>query len=219
LGYQISNYCNFTWLNGSFMLDWMIHNLDVCCWAKQAWPVSVQGMGGRQARQDKDQLFDHYWAEFAFADGARLFAQGQHIDQCFDFFGSRIEGTTGCGVLGEGQPKPRLFTGHQPASENLLWSYRGPECDAYQHELDLLFDAIRNDKPYNETERSAKSCFTGIMARMACESGQLIQWDQALASEHELAPGLADWTWDNNHCVQPDAQGNYPIAMPGQSKA
>jgi predicted dehydrogenase len=216
LAYQISNYCCFTWLNGSFLVDWMIHNIDVCCWALQAWPVSVQGMGGRQTRQDKDQLWDHYWAEFSFHDGARLFAQGRHVEQCWDFFGSRIEGTAGCGLLGEGQPKPRLFKSLEPTSENLLWSYKGPECDAYQHELDLLFDAIRNDKPYNETERSAKSCFTAIMGRMACESGKLIEWDQALASDHQLAPGLADWTWAHNQCPKPDPQGNYPLAMPGK---
>ena len=29
LAHQIRNYSNFTWLNGSFVLDWLIHNLDV----------------------------------------------------------------------------------------------------------------------------------------------------------------------------------------------
>ncbi len=50
LAYQIANYSCFTWLNGTFLEDWLIHNIDVCCWAKNAWPVSVQGMGGRQVR-------------------------------------------------------------------------------------------------------------------------------------------------------------------------
>ncbi len=46
LANQIHNYSCYTWLNGSFILDWLIHNLDVCCWAKDAWPVSAQGQGG-----------------------------------------------------------------------------------------------------------------------------------------------------------------------------
>ena len=50
LGHQIRNYSNFTWINGSFLLDWLIHDIDVCCWIKDAWPVSVQGHGGRQVR-------------------------------------------------------------------------------------------------------------------------------------------------------------------------
>lgn len=219
LAHQIANYSNFTWLNGSFIVDWLIHNIDVCCWIKNGWPVSVQGMGGRQVRREPDQLFDHYAAEFTFADGARLLAQGRHMTNCWDFFGDLIQGTKGCAVLGEGQPKPRLFKGHQPVSENLLWSYKGPEWDHYQYEHDLLFDAIRNDQPYNETERCAKSCLTAIMGRMACESGKQITWDEALASDVELAPGLAELKWDGEPPARPGPDGSYAVAMPGQTRA
>jgi predicted dehydrogenase len=218
LAYQIANYSCFTWLNGSFLLDWLIHNLDVCCWIKNAWPVSVQGMGGRQVRRDPDQLFDHYLAEYTFPDGTRLAAQGRHINNCYDFFGSVIHGTTGCAVLGEGQPEPRIFKGHKQDSEKLAWRYKGPKCDHYQREHDLLFEAIRNDKPYNEAERCAQACLTGIMGRMACESGRLITRDEALASTIELAPGLDKFTQNSNPPAMPDAHGQYPIAVPGQTQ-
>jgi len=219
LAYQITNYSNFTWLNGSFIVDWLIHNIDVCCWIKNDWPVSVQGMGGRQVRQEPDQLFDHYAAEYTFADGTRLLAQGRHMTNCWDLFGDIIQGTSGSAILGEGQPKPRLFKDHRQNSENLIWSYKGPDCDHYQREHDLLFDAIRNDKPYNETERCAKSCLTAIMGRMACESGKLITWDQAFASNLQLAPGLDDYTWDSEPPAMPNPTGHYPVAMPGQTQA
>ncbi len=216
LAHQITNYSNFTWLNGSFIVDWLIHNIDVCCWAKNGWPVSVQGMGGRQVRQEPDQLFDHYEAEFTFEDGTRMLAQARHMTNCWDFFGDFIQGTKGCAVLGEGQPKPRIFKGHKPTSENVVWNYKGPDCDHYQHEHDLLFDAIRNDKPYNETERCARSCLTAIMGRMACESGQQISWDEAFASNVELAPGLADLKWDSDPPAKPGSDGKYEVAMPGR---
>jgi predicted dehydrogenase len=219
LAYQIANYSCFTWLNGSFIVDWLIHNIDVCCWVKNDWPVSVQGMGGRQVRRDADQLFDHYGAEYSFADGTRMFAQGRHIANCWDFFGDIIHGAKGSGILGEGQPKPRLFKGHKQTPENVIWSYKGPDWDHYQYEHDLLFDAIRNDKPYNETERCAKSCFTAIMGRMACESGNLINWQEALASEVQLAPGLENCAWDSASApAKAHADGSYDIAMPGQTK-
>jgi myo-inositol 2-dehydrogenase / D-chiro-inositol 1-dehydrogenase len=218
LAYQIANYSCFTWLNGSFIVDWLIHNIDVCCWVKDAWPVSVQGMGGRQVRKDADQLFDHYGAEYTFPDGTRMYAQGRHQTKCYDFFGDIIQGAKGSAVLGEGQPRPRIFKGHKQSSQDVIWEYKGAPCDAYQVEHDLLADAIRNDKPYNETERCAKSCFTAIMGRMACESGQVINWEEALASTVELAPGLDNQTWDGNPPVAPDSQGQYPIAMPGQTQ-
>jgi myo-inositol 2-dehydrogenase / D-chiro-inositol 1-dehydrogenase len=60
---------------------------------------------------------------------------------------------------------------------------------------------------------------TGIMGRMAAESGQKIMWDEAFNSQLELAPGLEKITsLDAAAPVMPDADGHYPIAMPGSTK-
>ncbi len=217
MAHQIRNYSNFTWVNGSFILDWLIHNIDVCCWCKDAWPVAAQGQGGRQTRTHADQLFDHYAVEYHFADGTRLFAQGRHMDNCWGFFGDHIHGTKGCAELGEGISNPRIFKGHNVEPDNLVWRYKGPRCNAYQVEHDLLFNAIRQDKPYNETVRSCNAAMAGILGRMAAESGQLIKWDDALASNLELAPGIENFTMNSNPPVMPDNQGNYPVAMPGKT--
>jgi myo-inositol 2-dehydrogenase / D-chiro-inositol 1-dehydrogenase len=218
LAHQIRNYSNFTWLNGSFLLDWLIHNLDICCWLKGAWPVSVQGQGGRQVRTEPDQLFDHYMAEYTFPDGTRLVAQGRHMDECWGFFGDVIHGAKGCAVLGEGVTDPRIFKGHQPTTPNLIWKYNGPVCHHYQVEHDLLFDAIRKDKPYNEAERSARAAMVGIIGRMAVESGKVVTWDEAMASNLELAPGLDCLTLDSPPPAKPDARGQYAVAKPGFTK-
>ncbi len=219
LAHQITNYSNYTWLNGSFLVDWLIHNIDVCCWAKQAWPKSAQGMGGRQVRTEPDQLFDHVACEFTFPDGTKMFAQGRHQSGCHDFFGDVLHGAKGCAVLGEGQTKPRLFQGHEPVSDRVLWNYRGEPCDHYQREHDLLFDAIRQDRAWNEVDRSVRSCMTAIMGRMAVESGRMLTWDEALNSTAQLAPHLDEIrSLDDAAPVQPDSHGRYPVAMPGQSK-
>lgn len=218
LAHQIRNYSSFTWLNGSFLLDWLIHNLDVCCWVKNAWPVSAQGQGGRQVRAEPDQVFDHYAVEYAFADGTRLFAQGRHIADCWGFFGDVIHGSKGSAVLGEGITHPRIYRQHRQSPENVIWEYKGPGFSHYQYEHDLLFEAIRQDKPCNEADRCVKAAMVGILGRMAAESGNMITWDEALASNLELAPGLDQYTWESNPPVMPDAQGRYPIAMPGISK-
>lgn len=218
IAHQIQNYSCYTWVNGSFLLDWLIHNLDVCCWVKDAWPVSAQGQGGRQQRDIKDQLFDHYAVEYTFPDGTRLMAQGRHMANCWGFFGDVIQGQKGSAVLGEGITHPKIYKSHNQTADNLIWEHKGPKANHYQIEHDLLFDAIRNDKPYNETDRCAKAAMTGILGRMASESGKKITWDDALASNIELAPGLDKLTMDSPAPVQPDKEGNYPIAMPGFTK-
>jgi myo-inositol 2-dehydrogenase / D-chiro-inositol 1-dehydrogenase len=53
---------------------------------------------------------------------------------------------------------------------------------------------------------------------MVVESGKRITWDEAMASNVELAPGLERLTFDSPAPVLPDADGRYPIAMPGFTK-
>lgn len=93
----------------------------------------------------------------------------------------------------------------------LLGSYP----NAYQVEHDLLFAAIRQNQPYNEVERSAKANLVALMGRFAVESGKLLTWDETLASKREEAPGLENLTMESPAPVMPDAQGHYPIPMPG----
>jgi len=218
LSHQIRNYSNFTWINGSPLLDWLIHNLDVCCWAKDAYPVVAQGQCGRRVRQDKDQIYDQYAVEYAFADGTRFHAQGRFVQDAWGCFQATIHGTTGCAIFGEGIGQPRIYRGHNPEARNMIWEYTGPEFRGeYQAEHDVLFDAIRNDKPHNETERCAFTTMTGILGRLACDSGQRISWDDAFKSEKSLANVEALTSFDSPAPVQPDENGDYPFPVPGQT--
>jgi len=221
LAHQIRNYSCYTWLNASFFVDWLIHNIDVCCWAKDMWPVSVQGQGARVARSDPDQMLDQYSVEYTFADGAKLLAQGRHVAGCWDLFSDFAHGAKGSAVLMEnlGAAKSRIYRGQAQTPENLAWRYQGPPIDPYQREHDLLFAAIRTDTPYNEAERAAKACLVSVMGRMAAESGLVINYDEALASNLELAPGLERIaSLDAPAPVAPDSAGAYPVPVPGRTK-
>jgi hypothetical protein len=156
--------------------------------------------------------------EFTFPDGTRMQAQGRHMTGCWDFFGVVAHGAKGSAILGEGIAQPHIYKGHKQTADNLIWQHKGPEPNAYQVEHDVLFDAIRQDKPYNETEFSVKAAMAGILGRMAAESGKMITWDEAMASNLELAPGLDQYTMASNAPVMPDAQGQYPVAVPGTTK-
>lgn len=220
LGHQIRNYNSFTWCNGGFMLDWLIHDIDVCCWVKGALPVSAQGHGGRAQREVLDQNFDHFCVEYTFPDGTRLFAQGRHMDNVHNVYSCFFFGTKGSAALWEAvrPQKPEIFNGWQMTRGKAAWTYDGPLPNPYQVEHDRLFDAIRNNKPYNESERCAKACLVSIMGRMAAESGKLVTWDDTLKSEFQLAPGIENWTWDSKPPIEPDKDGRYAIAVPGKSK-
>src|SRR5690606_11391434 len=93
------------------------------------------------------------------------------------------------------------------------WKYTGKRVVGWQQEQTDFMENIRNNKPQNELERSAYSTMTAIMGRMATYSGQLVEWDDAFNSTLELVPkNISD---DMTPPVLPDANGFYPVAMPG----
>ncbi|MCL2305889.1 MAG: twin-arginine translocation signal domain-containing protein [Planctomycetaceae bacterium] len=221
LHHQLQNFNCFTWLCGSFALDWMIHNLDAACWARNEWPVSCQGQGGRQVRTSQDQMFDHCAYEYSFADGSQMMVQLRQQENTWGFFGAVINGTKGTAVLGEGQEnvsrivKDRNWKVGFAKPENLVWQYGGDKLNKYQVEIDRLVAAIRADKPYNETSRCADAAMVGIVGRMATESGKQILWNDVVNSDVPLTPDLEKLDLNGPSPVMPDENGNYEIAKPG----
>ena len=61
----------------------------------------------------------------------------------------------------------------------------------------------------------ANSTMTAILGRMATYSGQVITWDEAMASNLNLVPELH--SFNDPAPVLPDAEGNYPIPIPGKT--
>ena len=78
-----------------------------------------------------------------------------------------------------------------------------------------LVEAIRDDKPYNETERGVKGSLVTSMGRMAAHTGQEISFEAMLNCEHEFAPDVAKLTADGPAPVSPGSDGKYPVPMPG----
>ena len=209
--YQVRNWYYFTWLSGDHIVEQHVHDLDVCNWIKQAYPVEAQGSGGRQVRigADYGEIYDHHTVEFTYADGSKMFSYCRHIPGCWNSFSQHAHGTKGVGEIeGHGQAELRI-EGQSPQR----WE-RGP--DGHQLEHDDLFAALKAGQPYNEGDYGATSSMTAILGRMATYSGQVLRWDDALASQIDLTP--KNLRWDGETLVKPGADGLYACAMPGSTK-
>ena len=91
------------------------------------------------------------------------------------------------------------------------------ENDPYQTEHDELFAAIaKGEYKFNNTEYGAHSTMTAIMGRMATYSGQVLEWDKLMTSGLNIMP--KEFAWDAMPPTLPDANGYYPIAVPGKTK-
>jgi predicted dehydrogenase len=212
--YQMRNWYYFNWLCGDHILEQHIHNIDVANWFKGAYPVTAQGMGGREVRKGKEfgEIFDHHFVEFVYADGTVISSQCRHIPGCMNRVDEVFQGTKGrISISGDGDGKITDLKGGS------IYNHRGKEDpNPYQTEHDELFASIRNGKPINDAEMGAKSTMTAIMGRMATYSGQVIKWDEGLASTLSLMP--EKFAFDAQPPVMPDENGFYPVPVPGKTK-
>lgn len=221
VAYQIRNFHFFDWAGGDMYIDYCIHNIDIACWAKGAWPVSAIGMGGRNDPNLRGQTLDNYYQEFTFADGAILSSHGRYRNGCFNRYSDLVHGTRGSAIIMDnlGAAQTRLFPNQTMAKGTESWSFSEPEPNPYQTEWDLFIDAIRSDKPYNEGHRAAEANFAALLGRAAMNSGQIVTWEQIVASELSLCPNIDTLAFDSAPPVVPLVPGKYPCAMPGETVA
>ncbi|MDA7628305.1 Gfo/Idh/MocA family oxidoreductase [Verrucomicrobia bacterium] len=220
LMYQIQRFHSFLWASGGLYNDFYIHQVDECCWMKNAWPIKAHALGGRHYRAEDaiDQNFDSYAVEYTFEDGSKFQLNGRTMLGCHDNFASYAHGTKGLGIVSTSSHSPgrcRTFNGQNLSRRNMIWSYPQPEKNPYQLEWDDLLDAIRNDKPYNEVERGATASLVSSMGRMAAHTGQEITYDQIYNSDHEFAPDVDKLTLESDAPLSKLADGTYPIPQPG----
>ncbi|MGL4594212.1 MAG: Gfo/Idh/MocA family protein [Thermoguttaceae bacterium] len=219
--YQIRNFHFFDWSGGDMFIDYCIHNIDVACWAKNAWPVSAIGMGGRNNPELQGQTNDNYYQEFTFADGSILSSHGRYQNGCFNRYSDIAHGTKGSAVLMEslGKAQTRLFPNHTMAKGTESWAFSDAEPNPYQIEWNEFIAAIREDRHYNEGHRAAEANFASLLGRAAMNSGLIVTWDDIVNSNLSLCPNIDTLTFDSEPPIKPNEIGKYPCAMPGITKA
>lgn len=212
LEYQMRNWYYFNWLCGDHILEQHIHNIDVANWFIGEYPISAQGMGGRAVRNGPDhgEIYDHHFVEYTYPSGAVISSQCRHQPNTMSRVGEVFQLTKGSVVMNDW-------------AAARVYDYSGMEIQSitnseghnpYQEEHNRLFASIRNREVIADGEHGAKSTMSAIMGRMATYSGQVIEWEKALASDRLLMP--QELSWDSTPPSLPDADGKYPIPLPGR---
>ena len=200
--WQCLNWYHFIWLSGDQICEQHIHNIDVINWCFQGPPVKFTAVGGRgwrdytqwakevcrkfnggrEAGWEKynGNIWDHIFAEFEYANGARVQSFSGHGP------GSGRRGEKIIGTKGTSRCKSKI------EGEN-KWEYKGKNVNGQEQEHIDLIKSIRAGKPLNEGRRIAESTLTAIGARMAAFTGRTITWDWLLnSSKLDLVPKHED---------------------------
>ena len=212
LTYQMRNWYFFNWLCGDHIVEQHIHNLDVINWLMDDYPIMAQGQGGRLMRTGPEhgQIFDHHAVEYTYANGHKMFSQCRHMAGCTRIVAEHVVGTKGYANIGRGIV-------YSPDGEEIFKSVEGSgsRMGHQQEHTDLFANLFQNVLP-NETEYGAKSTMTAILGRLATYTGVELLWEDAINSNVTLAKNITKLeNFESEAPLQPDKNGNYPVARPG----
>ena len=219
--WQIRRPYFFLWVSSAWIIEMMIHQVDECCWIKDAWPVEAHGLGGREPKSnDCSQNLHTYSIEYTFPDGTKALVNSRAITNCYNDFATFVHGTK-CGAQFSGNvhaPTVHIYKDQRVDKNNIVWQPEREKVSPYQVEWDVLLNAIRQDKPHNEVHRAAFTNLASIMGRAAVHAQKIITWEEIMASDFMFCSNVAELTKDSPAPVQADENGCYPVPVPGSWK-
>jgi predicted dehydrogenase len=205
--YQTRNWYYYDWLSGDYIVEMMVHSLDMMSWAfGDKMPLRATGTGGRQARTDEiyGNIYDHFAIEYEYENGAKGMHLSRQQQGCSNTNKAEIAGRDGNATVDIGRQI------HQISGKN-TWNYQGESNNPYETQHEELFAAIHSGRPINEGELMANSSMLAILGRMVGYSGQTISWEEAMNSNITLGPKMEEYSWDLKWPVP-------PVAIPGVTK-
>jgi myo-inositol 2-dehydrogenase/D-chiro-inositol 1-dehydrogenase len=205
--YQMRNWYYQNWLSGDYIVEMIVHSMDLMSWAMgDKLPSRATGTGGRQARVDKiyGNIYDHFAIEFEYGNGVRAFSFSRQQPGCSNRNTLEIAGTIGQAVV-------NMYGGKHEITGKNPWTYQGERGDPYQTQHNELFASIRSQKPMNDGQLMVNSTMLAIMGRMVAYSGQTLTWDEAFNSNQVLGPAFEQYAWDLKY------EGP-SVAIPGVTK-
>jgi predicted dehydrogenase len=209
LQYQFRNWYHFNWLSGDDVPQSLLHSMDKGCWAlREQTPKQAFGLGGRSSCFGPvyGDVFDHCSIVYEYESGVRMYASVRAQAGCHDEVSDTFLGTKGrCYLL-----KHRI-------EGQTNWRYEGKaKTNMYDAEHEVLFAAIRAGKPVNNGLYMVRSTMVAVLGQMVCYNGQQMTWEQVMASNYKAGPDKV--SWDMPPPVKPEANGTYPVPVPGITK-
>lgn len=173
-------------LSGDIIVEQNIHVLDVANWYLQGHPLKAVGTGGRKARTDVGDCWDHFVVTYTYPDDVLVdFSSGQftygYDDLCMRLYGSEgtVDSHYGGDVILRG--KNKSWEGEKT---NTIY-----ESGAVANIVKFC-DSIRNNTPIDNTLESAHSTMTSILGRMAAYQHREVTWDEMVNANETLDPKL-----------------------------
>jgi hypothetical protein len=153
------------------------------------WPVSAVGFGSRQRRVTGDQ-YDNFSVDFIYEGDIHMHSMCRQIPGCANKNAEYVRGTEGYSNCQSAIYNPAgqiIYEYDYPVNEQGEPTGRVDVSPYDQEHIDMI-TAIRNNKPINEAEFTAKSTLAAIMGRISAYTGKEVTWEEMMNSGLTLGP-------------------------------
>lgn len=207
--YQFRNWYHFSWLSGDDVTQSLVHSLDKACWVMhEEPPLKAHGLAGRSASFGSvyGDMFDHHSVVYEYANSTRLYAFCRTQKECYGGLSDYVFGTKG---------RASLLNYMIRGEKN--WDFSGKPPNPYKREHQEFFAGIRAGKPLNSGSYMANSTMVAVLGQIVCYTGRQLGWKKAASADFAFPPrGEIDFS--SLSPVQPLDDGQYPLAVPGQTR-
>jgi len=220
LAWQMRNKWQFIWITAGTFSEWMIHQVDECCWLMDDWPTEAHALGGRVPWSTAaGQNLDTYAIEYRFPGGRTALVDTRFMNHTYMDFATYVNGTRRAGQFsGEGHRATVMtYKGRTFDRDQVDWTAPGEPCGPWDAEWRVMLAKIRSDAPHNETERACRTNIASIMGRAASHLNHVVTWEQV--ADSDFSYGDVDTLAENSEpLVKADTNGRYPAPIPGRWK-
>jgi len=172
-------------LSGDIIVEQNIHVLDVVNWYLQSHPLRAFGTGGRKARTDVGDCWDHFLVTFWYPRDIKVDFSSAQFTKGFNDLCIRVYGSAG------------TLDSHYGGSVNITGDtpWKGTDKDDTFRQgaitnVKNFVESVKTGQYLNNAAESVESNLTAILGRMAAYDERTMSWDEMLQSNQKLEADL-----------------------------
>jgi myo-inositol 2-dehydrogenase / D-chiro-inositol 1-dehydrogenase len=173
-------------LSGDIIVEQNIHVIDVANWYLQEHPIKAQGTGGRKARVDVGDCWDHYVVTFTYPNGVLVDFSSTQFSKGFEDLRIRVYGATGT--------VDSAYDGDVRLTGDAAWpggSTKGLYTSGAVGNIQDFHAAVTGGQALSDTlGPSLQSNLAAILGRQAATTGRPVTWDEMMKGTERIDPKL-----------------------------
>ncbi len=168
-------------LSGDILVEQNVHVLDVCNWILGTRPLAAYGTGGRKARVDVGDCWDHFIVTFYYPNDVKIDFSSNQFSKGYGDLCARVYGSGG--TIDTHYEGNVTITGDKPfpggSTQGLYYSGALTNARAF-------VQGIESGKLVNNGAEAAQSTQTCVLGRTAAYRQKEVTWDEVEKANERL---------------------------------